>query len=721
MTDGTARIVDGSLVDMVTDGPCLTGTLDQLELGVGAKPMPRSALVKVRADALDLMSKVLKVYATDVALEEVGREGSAIASNAPPLAGRNPTGLLYGRIQSGKTVAMISFCAAAIDNGIRVVVVLTSDFVKLVEQTAERFTALDGPLIRNALISDNWDDDRQHVMKHIAKHGVVFICTKNQQRLTSLVEYLNDIGAANYPALVLDDEADQATLDTTVGARSSGRKNAPLQPSAIHRRTVQDDEGQSIRQTLRHHVFVQVTATPYALLLQNVDNDLRPGFTHLLEPGESYTGGEAFFDVEHVEDGKPPLVPIDEEETAQIEDGTISDPPLGLQRAIAFFLIAAGAQNILDPNSRNAGQNFLCHTSVRTAEHAQLATLIRGYLNRVTDDLETGQTDTEIMMRLHAGYEELLRTLPEAPPFEAILERIRKRLPRREVPLVNSANSPVEFGRQLNFIVGGNILGRGLTIDNLLVTYYLRRAKVSQMDTVLQHARMFGYRRALMPYTRVFLPDSLGARFHFIHVAEQNLRRQLAANGGKGKIAVETMSSLRATRLNVLDTRNLAAYEAGEQIYPGAASFARKDLERAGQIEALVKAKTGGALKEGDFVKVPIADLLALIPEIPFNHELANMWDPEMLVKVLKRTASRYSNSGFLFFRTMKRTKPVLATGALSGDELNAARNRGAPVLCLFRDDGRGLKKNESNGHTYWYPSVVLPTDMATQLFNTTA
>jgi hypothetical protein len=721
MTDGTARIVDGSLVDMVTDGPCLTGTLDQLELGVGAKPMPRSALVKVRADALDLTSKVLKVYATDVALGEVGREGSAIASNAPPLAGRNPTGLLYGRIQSGKTVAMISFCAAAIDNGIRVVVVLTSDFVKLVEQTAERFTALDGPLIRNALISDNWDDDRQHVMKHIAKHGVVFICTKNQQRLTSLVEYLSDIGAAHYPALVLDDEADQATLDTTVGARSSGRKNAPLQPSAIHRRTVQDDEGQSIRQTLRHHVFVQVTATPYALLLQNVDNDLRPGFTHLLEPGESYTGGEAFFDVEHVEDGKPPLVPIDEEETAQIEDGTISDPPLGLQRAIAFFLVAAGAQNILDPNSRNAGQNFLCHTSVRTAEHAQLATLIRGYLNRVTDDLETGQTDTEIMMRLHAGYEELLRTLPEAPPFEAILERIRKRLPRREVPLVNSANSPVEFGRQLNFIVGGNILGRGLTIDNLLVTYYLRRAKVSQMDTVLQHARMFGYRRALMPYTRVFLPDSLGARFHFIHVAEQNLRRQLAANSGKGKIAVETMSSLRATRLNVLDTRNLAAYEAGEQIYPGAASFARKDLERAGQIEALVKAKTGGALKEGDFVKVPIADLLALIPEIPFNHELANMWDPEMLVKVLERTASRYSNSGFLFFRTMKRTKPVLATGALSGDELNAARNRGAPVLCLFRDDGRGLKKNESNGHTYWYPSVVLPTDMATQLFNTTA
>jgi hypothetical protein len=148
-------------------------------------------------------------------------------------------------------------------------------------------------------------------------------------------------------------------------------------------------------------------------------------------------------------------------------------------------------------------------------------------------------------------------------------------------------------------------LGRGLTIDNLLVTYYLRRAKVSQMDTVLQHARMFGYRRALMPYTRVFLPDSLGARFHFIHVAERNLRRQLAEIGGQGKILVETMSALRATRLNVLDTQNLAAYEAGEQIYPGAASFERRDLKR-GSGNRSSGAIYQVALQEGAFISVEL-------------------------------------------------------------------------------------------------------------------
>jgi hypothetical protein len=104
--------------------------------------------------------------------------------------------------------------------------------------------------------------------------------------------------------------------------------------------------------------------------LQNVDNPLRPAFTHLLEPGDGYTGGEAFFDVEHVENGAPPLVSIDEAETAQIDEATANAPPTGLQRAIAFFLIAAGAQNVIDTASRSAGQNFLCHTSRRRRPRA---------------------------------------------------------------------------------------------------------------------------------------------------------------------------------------------------------------------------------------------------------------------------------------------------------------------------------------------------------------
>jgi hypothetical protein len=180
------------------------------------------------------------------------------------------------------------------------------------------------------------------------------------------------------------------------------------------------------------------------------------------------------------------------------------------------------------------------------------------------------------------------------------------------------------------------------------------------------------------------------------------------------------MSTLRATRLNVLDTRNLAAYEPGDHIYPGAPGLGRKDLERSGDIDAAVREVFGGTLRESEFVSVGLSDLIALLQKLPFDEDLANMWDPPMLARLLERMGPRYANRGFLFYRPMRRTKPTLPTGALSGAELRDARNQPGPVLCVFRDDGRGLK-TKTSGQEYWYPSLVLPSDMATQLFNTTS
>src|SRR5690606_16873884 len=104
-------------------------------------------------------------------------------------------------------------------------------------------------------------------------------------------------GAADYPALILDDEADHATPDTQQAARSRGR-NVP-HASTTFRLVVENDKpdqvGLSLRETLTHNVFLQVTATPYGLLLQILTSPLRPAFTRLLKPGLGYNGGESFF------------------------------------------------------------------------------------------------------------------------------------------------------------------------------------------------------------------------------------------------------------------------------------------------------------------------------------------------------------------------------------------------------------------------------------------
>jgi hypothetical protein len=719
---GRASLVGGDpAIEMVADGPCLTGTLASLLEGHGARPMPEASLGKIRADALGLLEDVLRAYERDVAHGEIGANGSARASTAAPLAQSCPTGLLYGRIQSGKTVAMITFAAAALDNGFRVIVVLTSDFVKLVEQTADRFRALSGALVRDSLHSDEWARDAPHVSKYIAEHGIVFICAKNNQHLGKLVEFLDEIGAQNYPALVLDDEADQATLDTTTSTRAQGKPNAPKKSSAIHRRTVQNDdpteEGQSVRQRLRHHVFVQVTATPYALLLQNVANPLRPSFARLLQPGDGYTGGEAFFDVQHVEnpEGEPPLYFVEPHESDEIEQGSTPD---GLRKAIAFFLVAAGAQNVVAPSTRTAGQNFLCHTSHKTMEHDRLADLIREYVGKIGDDLRKPDLPGETGMRLQWAYDELRRTMSNRPPLPEILAQIRRRIPRRNVPVVNSANSPVDFGRELNFIVGGNILGRGLTIENLLVTYYLRRAKISQMDTVLQHARMYGYRQSIMQFTRVFLAEDLAAKFHHIHTAEQSLRRQLERVEARSPVAVATLSRLRATRLNVLDTGSLYAYEPEQQVYPGLPAFG----ERANsQVREKVAAAFGGALVAGKFVQVPVETVVGLVEAMPYDVTEPNAWRPELLVRVLRAIAPEGNDEGFVYYRPMSRkskTGHVISIGnAPWGEEVTRARGLGRPVLFAFYDDGKGMP-SVSKGTGFWYPTLVLPPNMANHVFN---
>lgn len=723
MTD-EARMMSRGTVAMVTDGQCLNTTLRNLAESDGRRKLSDESQAKVRRDALYLLGDVLSAYDRSVAKGEVGFEGTARASPAPAVSGPCPTGLLYGRVQSGKTMAMIATTAAAIDNGFRVIIVLTSDFVKLVEQTAARFRELGGPIILNSLGSDNWQKDVDHVRSYIAEHGLVIVCAKNQQRLTALVEFLVKIDAADYPALVLDDEADQATLDTTLAARTSGRAKAPTKGSAIHRKTVHNDapeeQGASIRETLRHHVFIQVTATPYALLLQNIDSELRPQFTRLLEPAGGYTGGEAFFSNAHVEGKLPPLCIVGEDETAQLEDPATVDVPSGLQHAIAFFLVAAAAQELTHPARSRSPQNFLCHTSVKTGEHERLADLIRKYLGHIGEDLQPGRPEAVVLSRLEAAHAELAKTLDPVPPFDAILAGIRRRLPHREVVVVNSAAERVDLGGTLNFIVGGNILGRGLTIENLLVTYYLRRAKVSQMDTVLQHARMFGYRADLMNFTRVFLPEDLAFRFNFIHMSEHGLRGQIRDGNEHGRFVVETMHSLRATRLNVLDTSSLAAFESGQQVYPGGIAVTDAALDRTAAIEQLVRTALGGSLVSNTSKEITTEQAVQLVETLPFATELANAWDPKALAQLLRTLGSRNGGRAYLRYRKLTRSGTRLATGAVSGDELATAREADAPVVFAFQVHGPGLGGKLRAGRSCWYPTVVLPTSMPTQVFNTT-
>jgi hypothetical protein len=712
-------------VTIETNADCIVDTLIALEQGLGARAQPRDVLDKVQLQSERVIEELVRTYSCDVARGEVGAGGSANASAPTTSSLTCPTVLMYGRIQSGKTLAMIATSALAIDNGFRVIVVFTSNYVQLVEQTEERFSVLQGPLVRASTSRDMWDDDAEHIREHVAEHGVVIVCAKDPNHLRKLSDFLQKIDAGSYPALIFDDEADQATPDTNTRARSRARTGEEPAPSRIHDQIVTAEK--SIRATLRSHVFVQVTATPFSLLLQHAESEMSPSSTLLLEPGDGYTGGEHFFSARHVEDEAPPLVYVDLEETEEI-DSCPDEAPLGLARAVSFFLVSAATQYIEARKDAAAGQNFLCHTSHKKGEHEKLAKLIRGFLSTVADDLKGDAVRGSTSVRLEEARAELGRTVRTVPSLEQIASVLRKRLPRRHIYVVNSEQKRVKFGRHMNFLIGGNILGRGLTIDNLLVTYYLRYPKTSQMDTVLQHARMFGYRGALMQYSRVYLPELLATRFHRIHCTEAALRGQIESHPDWDRYPVQAAKGLRISRLSVLDPRYVETYGPGDHVFPTLRPYVeRNDGPTTKRIAGAVERLTGEAWKAlcriksppDRFFRIELSDLCELVRTIPVNAQDVSAWDPVSLDVVLQSISAECGSRGFLYTRPMQRRKRgrdgrerrTFGTGAASGPEVSLARAQSGPVLFLFKEEGTYL-----DGQQFWYPSLVFPSWMSNTL-----
>src|SRR6185312_8648057 len=201
--------------------------------------------------------------------------------------------------------------------------------------------------------------------------------------------------------------------------------------------------------------------------------------------------------------------------------------------------------------SDGQGYKHLSHPSHRINQHGVVATHIERHIADIRRQLREDRDGA--VARFERAYSELRRTLADAPALDVLLDVVRDAVRQSEFIRVNSETDVPRYGPRLNFLIGGNILGRGLTIDDLLVTYYVREAQVSQMDTVWQHARMYGYRTSLMPYTRVYLPRTVAIRFKGIHQAEEDLRGLLRRIAAGEEVLVRVATGTRPTRPNATE------------------------------------------------------------------------------------------------------------------------------------------------------------------------
>lgn len=706
-----------------TNGTVVSGTIDNLVAGLRSRPMSREAVGEVFDQSARFTESIVELYDSSVARGEVGDGGTGRATDLPIIGHRPATALLYGRVQSGKTAAMVLTSALALDNGFRIIVVLTADNVELVRQTANRFKDLDGPRVLSTLKEDDTAEWRAPdfsltetgFLEDVAQDGLVFVCAKNALHLPQVLVFLQSIDAAAYPCLIFDDEADAATPDHTLQARTSGRRNAPALPSTIHRRVVRNEapneEGESALEILPHSVYVQVTATPYVLFLQRVTSTIHPSQSMLLEPGSGYCGGERFFgafDVESQDTPAPPLVIVSDSEAQALLRRPV---PTFLAASIDFAIVAAATRNYTTDVWPDGGFKHLSHTSRIVDDHTLVSNHIERHLRELRrelrDDLEAAKR------RLELARQELGRSCVNAPSIDELLPNIHTLIRQAQVIRVNARVARPPYGPRINFLVGGNILGRGLTIDDLLVTYYLRQAQVSQMDTVLQHARMYGYRDALMPFTRVFVPRQLAILFKSIHDSEQSLRSIVERRAAGQDVPVRVARGARATRPGALETGAIRVYDNSGQVSP---HYPIRDPVAADSVHRLLT-EYQVPLEEEDrqrrATRVPYDVARELVSTLEPREDDPGRWSVDAVLGLLSSYEDAYADGVVVYARKFDREPDEDRTRArLSGPEVQIVRQAAgaAPALALLYWD-------EATEPELWYPTLVVPRNMDTFVF----
>lgn len=445
----------------------------------------------------------------------------------------NEQGLLFGNVQSGKTGQMLGLICQAADDGFPIFIVLTTDNVVLQNQT---FSRIEKELPDFAVYSEN--DSKKFIADQLTKPAVI-VLKKNSKVLRQWSNVLKSSPfTAGNPVLILDDEGDAASLNTLVNRKRISAINKYL-------REIRDNGSCSI--------YLSVTGTPQALFLQTLNSKFNPKWSMYFQPGKSYLGGDFFFP----DDGHSPAVitPSDFEEIKGI-----SKQPDELQRAI-LHQITAAAILFLDGKST---ANFVAHPGTTTASHnktaRQIEEILKGYAS---------MDKAELSKLIHFEYDRLKPEYVKKPDFESVLNKAESILKSGDykILVMNSKNEveASQYSNGLNFIVGGNSLGRGVTFPSLQTVYYTRTAKKPQADTMWQHNRIFGYDRD-PGMVQVYMDERLRKLFTDINRSNNSIISQIEK--GADAVQIHLSEDLQPTRKNVINKEAVSIIPGGTNFFP---------------------------------------------------------------------------------------------------------------------------------------------------------
>lgn len=493
-------------------------------------------------------------------------------------------GLLLGDVQSGKTATYTAICNKAADSGYRVIIVLAGMMENLRIQTQERldaeFVGLDSKYtldkkadsaMRNKPVGVglvppfNIDrritrftsvstDFKASVIKsnglnlNDLKGTALFVVKKNKSVLNNLHAWLTkDEDVLNLPLLLIDDEADNASVNT-----SSDEHNPTAINAAINK----------ILRSFKQATYLGITATPFANIFidPNMDpdgaaKDLFPRhFLTLLPTPDHYIGADRIFgngsednwtdrvDGEYSES----LIPIlnDEQDSFYYfkhkKDlaNDLCDLPPSMKEAIRYFVIATAISDSRFDTKEH--RSMMINVSRFTDVQNVTADMVQEYINQLSSDIENYHTlpsnqsiKIKSISRLFDTWEKYKLESVAGFSWEHLLKKFLCKAARRiEVRSVNQKNGAksLDYYNYKNIgmrviAVGGNSLSRGLTLEGLTVSYFYRNTMM--YDTLLQMGRWFGYRNNYDDLFKIWIGEDAIGWYSYITDAFNELKDEL--------------------------------------------------------------------------------------------------------------------------------------------------------------------------------------------------
>ena len=505
----------------------------------------------------------------------------------PTEKGGKETGLVVGYVQSGKTMSFETVISLARDNGFGMVIVFAGTKKNLREQSEDR-------LVKDLGIDEgeNWHhfsnpsknvkaqihDKLEVWKKRRDKRAILITVLKQVNHLENLAEVLQKLSLDEIPILIIDDESDQASLNTKAAKIRTGK-------AATNDRSTTYDRICNVRDQVPHHSFLQYTATPQANLLLAQADILNPSFAELVTPGDDYTGGKAFF-----KENENLILEIPSREVPS-STNLVKAIPKSLLSAFRFFLLVAAQHALTKIKGKDRNRSMMVHPAMQTSSHKIYKEWMdhsrRTLTSLVEKQYQTKMTDIENLFQ--AEYNSLkstcsdLKTLPEL--INAMVNDVFGELNCVEINGTPDAEKKVKWKSTPYWIlVGGAKLDRGYTVEGLVITYMPRPLGSSPAaDTLQQRARFFGYKRSYLQLCRVFVQDNVKQAFSDYVDHEEFVRSALVKTRGKPlkewRRDFILKALLKPTRPNVvgLDTSRIVI---GDWIVPNALQRGIEPAER---------------------------------------------------------------------------------------------------------------------------------------------